>query len=229
MKGKQQHLGGYTDKLSSYFEDSRPEMVQFIPTQTKRLLEIGCGRGAFSQLLKDSRNIHVTAIEPFPEAAKVAAGRVNRLIASPIETALNELDGERFDCVVMNDVLEHLVDPWLTLRGLLPYIQVQGLLVASIPNVRFLPVLKDYVLRADWKYHTTGVLDQTHLRFFTYHSMRKLFDVSGYDVLTVQGINAIKFPWKYGLLNLLTFGALEDSRFMQFACVARPRSVSPGS
>lgn len=220
------HLDGYPSKETSYFEDRREEMLQFIPAETHDLLEIGCGRAAFSKLLKDTRPVRVTAIEPFPEAAEVAAQRVDRLINAPIEAALSELTGQTFDCVVMNDVLEHLVDPWQTLRSLQPFIGSGGALVASIPNVRFMPVLKDYVLQAEWRYQKTGVLDQTHLRFFTQSSMHSLFDASGYEILNMQGINPIEFPWKFGLLNRLTMGALEDTRFKQFACVARPRDMT---
>ena len=140
-----------------------------------------------------------------------------------------ELRGQRFDCIVCNDVLEHLVDPWDTLKRLHPLIAPGGVMVASLPNMRFMPVLKDFVLKGEWRYVDQGVMDRTHLRFFTRKSMRALFEESGYQLTQIQGINAIRFPWKFGLFNKLVFGAFADAQFQQYACVVRHAPISePG-
>ena len=94
------------------------------------------------------------------------------------------------------------------------------MIVGSLPNVRYMPVFKEFVIGGDWRYQRDGVMDQTHLRFFTRNSIPALFDQSGYQIQTLQGINPINFPWKFGLLNKLLMGRLEDTRFKQFAFVA---------
>lgn len=214
---------GYDAKTKNYYANARPEMVAFVPDAARTLLEVGCGGADFAALLKSQRTIHVTAIEAFPAAAQVAAARVDRLLAGSLEDSLRELEGQRFDCIVMNDVLEHLIDPWAALRGLAGVMSAGGALVTSIPNVRYMPVFKEYLLEGQWRYRQDGVMDQTHLRFFTARSMRDLFESSGYRLTQQVGINATSFPWKFGLLNRLMRGALDDARFMQFACVATLR------
>jgi hypothetical protein len=106
------------------------------------------------------------------------------------------------------------------LRQIHPLLHDQGVVVASIPNMRYFPVLKELVLKGRWEYQQQGVLDRTHLRFFTPQSMRDLFESTGYQVQTMQGIIGSPFPWKLGVVNKLFAGALADTQFPQFACVA---------
>ena len=211
----------YQNKEANYFEDRREEMHPFIPNAASTLLEVGCGNGAFAANLKMVRNIHVTAIEPHPPAAEAARRRLDRVFCGSVESQLPMIESERFDCIVLNDVLEHLVDPWEELRLLRSLLSPDGVVVASIPNVRYLPVLKDYVLRAQWQYRDFGVLDRTHLRFFTKSGMEDLFRASGYQLDSITGINPLKFSWKMKLIDTAVGGRIADARFKQFACVAR--------
>lgn len=213
------NTAGYQNKSATYFTYGRREMIPFVPANARRILEIGCGEGEFAANLKGERSVHVTGIEPFAAAARVARLRLDRVLAVDVNSGILELQGHEFDCIVCNDVLEHLVDPWDTLKRLHPLMAPGGVLVASLPNMRFMPVLKDLVLKGEWLYVDQGVMDRTHLRFFTRKSMQTLFEESAYQVVRIQGINAIQFPWKFRLLNKLVFGALADTQFQQFACV----------
>jgi len=93
--------------------------------------------------------------------------------------------------------------------------------VASIPNMRFYSALKGLVMYRKWEYDKSGVKDITHLRFFTELSILNLFQSQGYRVEIVDGINPRDMPWKWVLLNWVLRGSLSDTRFPQFACVAR--------
>ena len=217
---------GYNAKSATYFNYGRREMLPFIPEDAKSILEVGCGEGEFSANLKAERSVHVTGIEPFVAAARVASSRLDRLLEVDVNAGVLELQGQQFDCIVCNDVLEHLVDPWDTLKRLRPLIAPGGALVASLPNMRFMPVLKDFVLKGEWRYVDQGVMDRTHLRFFTRKSMQSLFEEAGYQVTRIQGINGIQFPWKFGLLNKLLLSALSDAQFQQYACVVTGKPIS---
>ena len=214
------NTSSYSAKGGDYFAHARPEMMRFIPECVSHVLEVGCGSGDFAAALKAQRPIHLTAIEPFPGAAAEAQTKVDRLIAMGAEQGIQVLSDSSFDCIVFNDVLEHLVDPWAVLRDVRRLLRPSGVVVASLPNMRHMPVLKDLILKGEWQYQDAGVLDRTHLRFFTRKSMANLFASSGYRIKQIAGINGIRFPWKFGLLNRLTFSALEDARYLQFAVVA---------
>lgn len=216
---KQMNGTGYETKPATYFNFGRREMLPFIPASAKSILEVGCGEGEFAANIKAVRPAHITGIEPFAAAARVANSRLDRVLDVDVDAGILELQGQQFDCIVCNDVLEHLVDPWETLKCLRPLMAPNGVLVASLPNMRFMPVIKDFVLKGEWCYTVAGVMDRTHLRFFTRKSMHTLFEESGYQVTRIEGINAIQFPWKFGLLNKLTLGALADAQFLQYACV----------
>ncbi len=217
----------YGEKTNKYYAYQRREMFPFVPTDVHELLEVGCGEAHFAAALKADRAVHVTAIEPFAAAAEVARGRVDRLLETDVEHGFAQLPDASFDGVVFNDVLEHLVDPWWALVETKRLLRPDGCVVASLPNMRYMPVLKDLVLNGDWEYCDAGVMDRTHLRFFTRRSIARLFGATGYGVERLEGINGIAFPWKFGLLNRLTGGALDDTRYVQFACVARPLPVGP--
>ena len=214
---------GYDNKRPSYYQNARLEMLKYIPQAATSVLEIGCGSGEFAAVVKEKRSIVYTAVEPFLAAAEKARGRVDRLLECPIDEALVALAGQRFDCIVVNDVLEHLVDPWAIVRSMRAMLEPGGVVVASIPNIRYFPALKALVMQGEWQYQDHGVLDRTHLRFFTRSAIHHLFSANQYEVLVLEGINSIQLPWKFGLLNKVLGRRFDDARHMQFACVAQEK------
>ena len=218
------NLDSSTTGAPSYFSDPRPEMIPYIDASAKRVLDVGCGAGNFGEQLKNrSNNLEVWGIEPVKVAAKAAESRLTKVLSESVEEALPKLPDHAFDFIVFNDVLEHLVDPWALLRMLTVKLTAGGGVVASIPNIRHYPVLKQILQEADFRYAEYGVLDRTHLRFFTKKSIERLFEDSGYKVQRIDGIRGSAFPWKIGVLNFFCRGAFDDSRFERFAILARPR------
>lgn len=216
----------YNEKVDHYFNSKRVEMIAFIPESAERVLEIGCGTGSFGAHLKSLRKVEFIGIEPQLNAAEIARAVIDKVIQLDVDSGLLELEGLLFDCIVFNDVLEHLVDPWDILEKIKILLTPNGVVVASIPNIRYMPVFKEYLLGADWRYQRDGVMDKTHLRFFTKNSIYTFFNSCGFDILKIQGINKIEFPWKYAILNMVTGGRLDDTHYQQFACIARPHGKS---
>ena len=104
-------------------------------------------------------------------------------------------------------------------------LNAEASLVASIPNVMFFPVMYNLIKNEEWKYEDSGVLDNTHLRFFTKKSIIRLFEESGYEIIKIEGIN-IKIHDKfrlYQVLNLILFNKLKDWKYMQFIVIAKKK------
>jgi 2-polyprenyl-3-methyl-5-hydroxy-6-metoxy-1,4-benzoquinol methylase len=197
-------------------------MLAFIPQHARRVLDVGCGAGAFGRLLKSRRNLEVWGIEVDPRAAEQASHYLNCVLIGTFPDRV-ELPEHFFDCIVFNDVLEHMVDPWDALRQAQKYLAPNAYIVASVPNVRYLPVLCRLIVRGEWKYTPTGVLDKTHLRFFTKKSMLELFDDTGYDVLRIEGIYPYK-RWQVTLMRLILPGFVNETRYIDYAILAKPKS-----
>lgn len=103
-------------------------------------------------------------------------------------------------------------------------------MVASIPNVRYFDNMWNLVVHQDWQYTDCGILDRTHLRFFTRRSILATFKDLGYCVECLEGINPLEecHPYrtrKFNLLNWLLFNKIEDMRYLQFAVVAHPLAL----
>lgn len=211
----------YLHKPDGYFASSRSEMLEYVPDNARNILDVGCSAGGFGQALKQLRGAAVFGIELNAEAFAVAEKCLDGAWCCDAELFPYEEHAGRFDCIVFNDILEHLVDPWTVLRRASVALAPNGVIIASLPNVRYYEVIKDLLLRRAWTYVPEGVLDRTHLRFFTLDSGKTLFQESGYRVVSYGGLGNPAFPWKFGLLNNLLLGLLNDMRFMRMVYVAR--------
>jgi len=209
-----------------YRSAERSDMAAYIPPKARRVLEVGCGEGGFGALLKNGMGIRVWGVEVDAVAARAASRRLDRVLPGTFDGVRRQLPSRRFDAVVFNDVLEHMEDPGKALRETVRLLSPGGVVVASVPNVLHLSVLKRLLWDRDWRYEAHGVLDATHLRFFTRRSLVRLFEGCGYKVLRLEGLNASR-PFASACLAFLTLGHLFESRYLQFACVAAP--VAGGS
>lgn len=215
----------YELKTSGYFAAERNEMLPFVPRSAKTILDVGCGDGTFGAKIKARQSCRITGIEHVASVAEIARAKLDLVITGDANL-LSELTLPEnvFDCIICNDVLEHLIDPWATVRHLSKLLAPDGCIVASIPNVRHYKVLRDLIQHGRWNYTDKGVLDRTHLRFFTVKTIPDLFEPAGLVIECLQGINGPRrLPFKYALINWLSLGKMADMRFLQYACVARKR------
>lgn len=211
----------YGDLPEDYYSNQRQDMLPYLPKDARIILDIGCGEGDFGELIKRQSNAEVWGIELSSQAAEKARVRLDRVYEGNIELDQFDLPEEYFDCIVFNDVLEHLWYPWDVLKQMRKLLKNHGYVLASIPNIRYLGQVKKLMLQGDWDYEPWGILDRTHLRFFTLKSVKKLFEQTGYTVMSIEGKDSIGFRWKFYLLNMLLGKRLEDMRYLRFACLAR--------
>ncbi len=209
---------------SQYYEYWRSDMLPFVPETAKRCLEVGCGAGRFGQQLIEKRGATVVGIEPVTTAYEIAKTRLSDCYNILFDET-NLPDGVKngqFDCIIFNDVLEHLVEPWEALALCKKLLAPGGCVVASIPNILYFHEFFKMFRSQNWEYTDGGIFDRTHLRFFTRKSIQNMFESSGYSLKTLQGIHPSPSK-KIWLWNLLTLGRYTDMKFMQFAVQAFPK------
>jgi 2-polyprenyl-3-methyl-5-hydroxy-6-metoxy-1,4-benzoquinol methylase len=208
------------NECAAYYESERSEMLKFLPAGASRVLELGCGEGAFSAAVKQRFGAECWAMEYNAVAAEKAAGVLDRVLVGDADQHIDELPDNYFDAIVCNDVLEHLAYPWVTLERLRPKLRASGVVVASIPNIRFLPALSRIIFNRDFPLEDEGIFDRTHLHFFTRKSIRRMFDTAGYELKAMKGINVYN---RARLVAVLSLGFFWDGAFLEYACVASPR------
>jgi 2-polyprenyl-3-methyl-5-hydroxy-6-metoxy-1,4-benzoquinol methylase len=157
----------------------------------KRVLELGCGGGHISQALRE-QECEVVAIEVNAEAARHASAFCERVIRADLDyfDFDQKLGSDRFDVVMAEDVLEHLKDPASVLRSVSRFLRPGGYVVLSVPNIAHLSV-RVALLAGKFPYAESGLLDRTHLRFFTRDSVQKLLHDTGFAIGHFQTVENI--------------------------------------
>ena len=174
--------------MSTYYSNVNVDLLNRIPATSKRVLEIGCGSGRMGQAFK-SRNpsSQYFGVEVFDIVAQEASAVLDGVVCADIENDLTiplKL-APGFDTLVFGDVLEHLRDPWRVLRELRQYIEPGGWCIACIPNVAHWSVISG-LLEGKWTYEDAGLLDRTHLRFFTLDSASEMFRTAGWSTIDAK-------------------------------------------
>jgi SAM-dependent methyltransferase len=210
----------YRDKPESYFANARHDIARMLQTGPEAsILELGCGAGGTGgAVLQAGKAGRYVGIELSPTAAAAASRRLTDVLIGDVqELDLTALEGS-FDALVISEVLEHLTDPWTTLSRLRQCLRPGGYVYASSPNVAHWKVIRG-LLRGRFQYEEKGVMDQTHLRWFTPASYEGLFRTSGFDVLEVRPIAPLR-P-KARMLNWLSGGRLRHLFMNQIMLVGR--------
>lgn len=160
-------------------------------------LELGCNRGATgAELKRRYPGLYYAGVEINPDAAKVAAERLDEVVTEDFLAWRGKFavpGGKPFDLVVATDVLEHLYNPWATLRKIRPLLAPDAKVYATIPNVRNAWLMGE-LARGDWNYERIGLLDITHIRFFTFKSAVALFQETGYKIHSAIAIRDPRLP-----------------------------------
>ncbi len=215
----------YLEKEQRYFSIPRKDLLPFIPGNLERALDVGCGDGNFAELITNMKGCkEVWGIEPYFKTTEGMSLKLKKIFHNSIEDSLNELPDGHFDCIFFNDVLEHLVEPGKVLEDIKGKLRKDGMIIASIPNIMHFETIYKILKNLDWKYENAGIMDKTHLRFFTKKSIIRMFENSGYRVDLIQGINP-EFGRKFRVLNFISGGRIEEMKYVQMVVRATPIAV----
>jgi hypothetical protein len=144
---------GETD--AAYHFNPREDLISEIDAAPGLVLDLGCAAGA--------------------------TGVIRESLES-VDLGMHGIAVGALDLIIAGDVLEHLVNPWGALDRLRPYLGTSGKVIASVPNARNLVLISELLAQGEWRYERMGLLDITHLRFFTARSFRRLFEETGFRV-----------------------------------------------
>jgi len=215
------HEVNLLNKPSGYYQSNREDMLKYVPPGTKTSLEFGCGYGGFSALVKDKFDAETWAVEINEEAAHEAEKTLDKVINNDAAKSLDDIPENYFDCIILFDILEHLLDPSALLSALKNKLSNKGVIVASIPNIRYYRTFFDLVIHGNWDYKDHGILDRTHLRFFTYKSIVKMLKLLDFEILVLEGIHPTSSR-TFKVLNVALLNSLADIRYKHFAVVVKP-------
>lgn len=210
----------YRDKPESYFANARHDVVRILQTgPASSILELGCGAGGTgSAVLQAGKAGRYVGIELSPTAAAAASERLTEVLVGDVQALdLAPLEGS-FDALVISEVLEHLTDPWTTLTRLRRCLRPGGHVYASSPNVAHWKVIRG-LLGGRFQYEEKGVMDRTHLRWFTPASYDSLFRSAGFDIVELRPMTPLR-P-KARMLNWLSGGRLRHLFMSQMMLIGR--------
>lgn len=205
----------YEQKDLQYFEHARTEissLIKFPPNA--RVLELGCGSGYTLHWLKQSGRCQWAAgIEAY--APRMNSGLIDEFFHSDAEQPLPDLQYSKYDAILCLDVLEHLRDPWSALSRLVERLAPGGQVIVSLPNIRNYKTVLNLLVNGDFSYAEDGILDRTHLRFFTRRTAEQMIRNSGLEVTEVF-FPEMNRPLKR-LINTMGMGDLLAKQ-MIFSC-----------
>jgi O-antigen biosynthesis protein len=220
-------------KLSSDPNNSLVKQLNLVGSN-RTVLEFGCATGYFSRMLSE-KGCNIVGVEINSDAAKHAEKYCSKVLVADLDfTPLNEILSEQtFDVAIFGDVLEHLRNPWQILENVKNHLNPGGFVVASIPNIAH-GAVRLSLLQGQFNYQKYGVLDNTHIRFFTKTTIDEMFDKSGYFI---DALERTKIPIFSGLDLLPPFDKDtvspdlikqleldEESDTLQFVVRAYPKS-----
>jgi 2-polyprenyl-3-methyl-5-hydroxy-6-metoxy-1,4-benzoquinol methylase len=197
----------YLNKDIEYFSLERELFKSNIKRDNLNILDVGCGSGALGAFLIANQNCKVHGFEINSNIIDIAKNNLTSVVEGNIETDPIPFEFKSFDYIVLGDVLEHLINPIPTLEKLKKYLSKDGILLVTTPNVKHWSVTYNLIFKDDWQYKDWGILDYTHLRFFTKKSLTNMLMSNNITDFQIEWI--IQKPSKSHIINKAFFNLFE--------------------
>jgi 2-polyprenyl-3-methyl-5-hydroxy-6-metoxy-1,4-benzoquinol methylase len=211
-------MDGYHNKPSNYFTHARTDISEALPPATStplKALEIGCAEGFTLDWLKKSGVCDwVAGIEPYAKINPEIES-IDHFEKIDIEIQMPDIPKGSVDMILCLDVLEHLKDPWTVLQNLDCFLKKGGHWIISVPNVRNYRIVLDLLFNGNFEYKDAGIMDRTHLRFFTRQSLVEMVQATGASVKKIIDPEAKRRQKK--ILKALGMGELLAKQWLLLA------------
>ena len=209
-------------KEEAYYRRERSWTNNFDIKQGSKVLDVGCGHGLLGKYLKDTLKVEVHGVELVDDCYEAAKTILDKTYHGNIETMdLSDFEND-YDYIIFSDCLEHLINPDLALKRIRHLLNNDGILLISIPNVQNFRITAPLILKGSWEYTDEGLMDRTHLRWFTYSSITSLVNKSGFEVEEVS--RELPYSSLSGILNILFLTFFKNhltSHFYLKACLRK--------
>ena len=211
MKKSEKTLCVNTESNTAGFNEAyiglRSDVFNLVPDNVKKVLEIGCSTGALGEQIIHRNNAEVIGIDSCEQMATVAQRRLDKVIIGDVEEIClkDYLAHNYFDCIIFADALEHLNNPWELLKNIIDFLDDDGIIIASIPNVRHYTTILTLAFMGYWPYRDCGIHDRTHLRFFTLRNIKEMFADTGMKIIRIERTYRIIETEPKGIFKYLRF------------------------
>lgn len=214
-------------EVPGYYLHTRQEMSELISGSPKRVLEVGCGAGRFRTNLNGE--VEYWGVEPNPCAVAQARRLLTHVLEGFYEDVSKDIPNHYFDLIVCNDVIEHMRDPRGFLRDLRNKIANDGSMIVSIPNLRNALTLYDLLVKGEFQYVDSGVLDYTHFHLFTRKSFLRMAEQCGWSIELCRPMHPQPFkPFKNIVLSCIK-PFIPEIKCIQIAARLRPQTSRESS
>ncbi|MFH1967837.1 MAG: class I SAM-dependent methyltransferase, partial [bacterium] len=186
-------------------KDKRDDFLSLIPKGVEKILDVGCGEGNLSIKLRE-KGIEVVGIERDEKSYNSAKENINKVFFADVEKFQLPFPIGYFNCIIYADILEHLICPLAVLKNHRDFLNDSGYIIASIPNIRYYKIMTRLFLGGSWDYVDKGILDRSHLRFFTLINIKELFADAGYEIVEIKRNFVASRGFK--VLNFFLFNGL---------------------
>lgn len=218
---------GFDPNYSSHVRHEVIGMINSPAHAELNVLEVGCACGGTLLEIKNQYpNANLYGIELNPHSAKMAS-LIADVRAENIEQEVLAYPQHHFDYIIFADVLEHLYDPWFVVRNMTKYLKHGGKLLISIPNVMHYSLLRD-TINGNWTYTDAGLLDRTHVRFFTLNEVGRMMRQAGYKNLNVSSNTVLMSEEDKEFVNKLVSlsNGTSPDEFIAYQYLVRAESLS---
>ncbi len=189
MLSNSPHVPAPFDKRDSSYTTTRSDVFEMVPASARQILDVGCSNGALGRSLRAALpGRSVCGVEFNSKFAQEAAAHLDHVVNADLNMPdwHKAFAGRSFDCIIFADVLEHLVDPQRCLTQARQYLQLDGCVVVSLPNIRHISALWSIFLRGRFPRRDRGIFDGTHLRWFTVSDAHSFLADNGFKVSSMN-------------------------------------------